>query len=420
MMRQKTHLIKGVSVFCIRQKSKVILVSTYSILPKTHLSSHYTYTASLDLKIVRPQSIFQIFWSLFGSILIPFFLGSIKLFWEGPKILFGKKGPLYWILMVLTFPIYPVFLIMRNSILAHASKTYVVMVSLLTTTNYNVAQFIQIDLGLESHIQITITAILLLLANSDTRTIIGLEVLFQEETLFYLPTKVALGFSIAWSIFSCITSHLKGISKKREHSTTLSLIVMIAFTSISMTAKVMSYVLYFVPCLGLLNCLRHLQGEMYPFSEPYLNPHLFNVTTDTFYYGKAPKRPWHEITRWNYVGFKDAKPPNYTLYTIFTIEQYFCALLGILCLNITLQWITKKLTNPEVFKKKYCLDLFIHAILCSFIPSPMEEWDEEKGDVETHKERKRKVFREMVTSIIVNFGCNVILLSPLIILGNEK
>ena len=100
------------------------------------------------------------------------------------------------------------------------------------------------------------------------------------------------------------------------------------------------------------------------------------VSNELFHFGNAPIIPWSKITRWKYVGYKDAEPPHYTLYTWLTIEQYFFILLGLLGLNIIWQIVTKKRTNPDVYHKLTFLDVLIHGISCCFIPHPMEEWDE--------------------------------------------
>ena len=132
--------------------------------------------------------------------------------------------------------------------------------------------------------------------------------------------------------------------------------------------------------------------------------------------GLLPLMKWSQISRWNYkVGI--LMPPEQTLYTIFTIGQHFFFLIGLFLINITLQLMMKRLTNPNVFKKLSYIDCFIHAICCSFIPHPMEEWDEDSGHVSMHKMRKKCVLKEMLASIMINFGINLSLLSPLIILG---
>ena len=320
----------------------------------------------------------------------------------------------HWILMCGLLPIFPVFLILWEAILEKASKSYHVSLHILENVKVHVAQFIQSDIGLEAHIQLIVSTILLLLVNSSTRTFTGLEVMFENETIFYLPPNLALILSITWSLLSCISSHVKGISKKRNHSTTKSLVAILAFTSASIFMRVFSYVSFFTPSLGLFNCLRHLQGEMFPFGMP-----LFEVVymNDTFYFGDAPRIQWSQITRWNYKGYEDADPPDYTLYSSFTIEEYFWSWMIVLVVNMLSQMAIKRLINVKVFQKMTLLDSLLHSISCCFIPHPMEEWDEEKGTVSIHIIRKKKVFKEMMVSMMINFVFNIVLLSPLIILG---
>ena len=67
-----------------------------------------------------------------------------------------------WLLMILFLPLYPVFLSLRDLLLAHASKTYMVSTKLLEDLKFHAAQFTQGDLGVESHLQIILTVVLLL------------------------------------------------------------------------------------------------------------------------------------------------------------------------------------------------------------------------------------------------------------------
>ena len=304
---------------------------------------------------------------------------------------------------------------MKESILFEASRTYVVPLKKLKDLQYQVGQYIRTDLGLESHCQLILTIILLLLAHSMTRTLVGFEIIFSE-TLFYLPTDIALACSISWSIVSSIGAFWKGISKKRKHSTFSSNVIVLGYAAISIFIRTFTIVLFWTPCLGLMNCLRHLQGEMYPFSKPYFE--LVNTTTDTFYFGDAEPIPWNAITRWTYTGISEAQPPSQTLYTIFTIDQYFIGFMVALMMNVIMQTVAKKCTNPEVYGKASWIDLVVHYVSATFIPHPLKEWDEEDGSVASHRTRKDLVLREMLASILLNFGFNLMFLSPLIILGN--
>ena len=307
---------------------------------------------------------------------------------------------------------------MKESILREASKKYEVILKKLTDLQNHVGQFVKADLGIESHCQLTLTIILMLLAYSQTRTIIGFEVMFEKETLFYLPTDTALAISITWSLISCITAFFKGISKKRKHSTAASNGIILVYAAVSVFIRTFSIILYWTPCLGLMNCLRHLQGEMYPFYLPY--NYTVNAASDTFYFGDAEPMPWSKITRWNYISRKKAEPPSQTLYTWFTIEEYFQGFLIAFSCNICLQIVVKKFTNTNVFARSSWIDLIVHGISGTFVPHPMQEWDEEKGTVANHKARKDRVLKEMLVSILLNFGFNLLYLSPIIILGTQK
>ena len=307
---------------------------------------------------------------------------------------------------------------MKEGILREASKLYQVPLKKLIDLQNHVGQFVKADLGVESHCQFTLTIILVLLAASETRTIVGFEVMFERETLFYISTNIALPISIAWSLISCISAFFKGISKKRKHSTATSNGIILMYAAISIFTKTFSIILFWTPCLGLLDCLRHLQGEMYPFWNPYFQ--LVNATTDLFHYGDADPMIWSKISRWNYKGYQKAEPPSPTLFTLFSIEYYFIGFMIALLLNICLQMLVKKCTNPRVYKKLSWIDLIVHGISSTFIPHPMEEWDEEKGTVANHKLRKDMVWKEMLANMILNFGFNLLYLCPVIVLGIHK
>ena len=363
-------------------------------------------------------SYFQIFLALLFSIVVPLLLGCLQFFKQGPKAIshhFHKSGFLKKFAMILLLPFYPIYFKIQEVLLKEASKDYIISLNSLQESIYWNAQFIQVEIGLESHIQLIISITLLLLANSQTYTITGLEVLFEKETFFYLNAKLALTLSITWSLVSCVKSHIKGISKQRQHSTTLSTLIIFIFTSVSIALRVFCCLLYLTPAFGLFNSLRHLQGELYPHLDPYYYPE--HINTFKFYFGNATPRNWTEVSRWKYISRQIAAPPQLNLYTLFSIEQYLGMFLGIFAIQFVVQLVLKMFTNPLVFKKLSWIDHVIHMISCSFIPLPMEEWDMEKGTVAMHKARKDLVFKEMLASILLNLGFNFLLLTPLIILG---
>ena len=360
--------------------------------------------------------------AMLSSIVIPLLLGSLQLLIQSPRAIsrhWQKSGLLAkFAIIMLAVPFYPIYFMIQEVVLTEASKDYIVPLDTLTEAKYYMAQYAQVDIGLESHFQLIIAITLLLLANSQTNAISGLETLFENERLFYMNPKVALGISISWSLFSCIKSQIKGMAKKRQHATTMANVLLLIFTSTSIALRVFSSTLYLTPALGLFNTLRHLQGEMYPYWDPYFRPG--DINNSVFYFGKAPPMNWTQITRWNYIERENAEPPQTTLYTYFTIEQYLGAFICILALQFVFHLALKILTNPLVFKKLFWIDCVIHSITCCFVPCPMEEWDSEKGTVAMHKARKNLVLKEMLAAMLLNFCVNLFILTPLIILGKYQ
>ena len=370
--------------------------------------------------------LFQIFFAFLSSVVVPLVLCSARLLVEGFDNPFSTltsdfkgsqsksflHGTVCSLGVILAILIAPLLLTLKEAFLRYASKSLVVPEPVLTKVKYQVSQYYHALLGIESHAQITIIALLLFMVNSETRTIVGLEVMFKEDTIFFLPTQVALVISITWSLFTCVLAHFKGIEKKRVHSTKLSKITILIFSLTSIFIRVFTYVMYFTPILGLLNCLRHLQGENFPFDKPF-----HGSIQETFYFGNATPIPWKTIDRWTYHDYRVSEAPNVTLYTYFSLLQYNLILMMLLFFNIMLHLGAKRQINPELFNALSWIDVLIHGISCCSIPLPMHEWDEDKGTKEMHKKRSELVWKEMLFSILINFGFNLILLSPLIILG---
>ena len=345
-------------------------------------------------------------------------LGCVQFLTQRPQSLsisFQGGGLFKKLAMILVLPLYPLYIIIQDLILTETSKDYAISVTLMEEAKFFSAQFLQVEIGLESHLQLILSITLLLLASSKTKTITGLEVLFENENFFYLNTKLALLLSISLSLLSCIKSQFKGISKKRQHSTTLASVLFIVYTSTSIVLRVFSCILYLTPALGLFDLLRHMQGEMLPYWDPYFYPE--DIYTFNFYFGDAPPLNWTDITRWNYIESGIAEPPQLTLYTYFTIEQYLGFFICIFALQFVFHLALKIQTNPLVFQKLSWIDCVVHILSCCFIPCPMEEWDTEKGTVEMHKARKHLVFKEMMAAMMVNFGFNILMLTPLVIVG---
>ena len=351
------------------------------------------------------------------SIVGPWILSSLQIACRGPKVLFKKDGKTQWLATICIMPFYPIVMVMYEATLVEASKTYIVSVDVVENVSCYVSKLIHIDVGLESHFQLVLSIVLLLLGTSATRTITGVETIFQNDSFLFISTEVMFALSTVLSLFSCVRAHLKGITKLQAYQTSKATLMMVTFSLASILLRVFSYALFLTPALGLFDILRHLQGELMPYALQISG--AVDVSRDTFYFGNAPPIPWSKITRWKHSGpYEVSERPSVTLYTILSIDQHFFILVATICANVALQLMAKAWLNPKPFKRMNVIDMLIHGLSACFIPRPMEDWIEKKGTVAMHKERMDLVFKEMLASILINFGINLLLLTPLIILGN--
>ena len=87
-----------------------------------------------------------------------------------------------------------------------------------------------------------------------------------------------LYFSIGWSFFSNVTSHIKGLSAKRGKFGITSKLTVAVYSFFSITARVLAIIAFFTPSLGLFNSLRHWQGEMFRWHPALIEKFVDNKT----------------------------------------------------------------------------------------------------------------------------------------------
>ena len=151
----------------------------------------------------------------------------------------------------------------------------------------------KLELGLESVLQLLLQIVLILYADTQTRTTDGLSQMFKEKLTFESDAKdssVKESFQInivllyilnLWSLVSCIRSHIAGLSARRTRFPFGSQLVVAFYALMSITTRLLAILLFFTPSLGLFNVLRHLQGEQFNW-HPVLIEHLIEDKTVTF------------------------------------------------------------------------------------------------------------------------------------------
>ena len=118
----------------------------------------------------------------------------------------------------------------------------------------------KMELNLETIFQLTGKIILIALVRSQTRTTQGLLTIFDENDFFGIPAELFIILSILQSFVSFSFSQTAGIAGYRMFFPLGSRLLIGLSALLASVVRVMTFVLYFSPCLGLWNLLRHYQG----------------------------------------------------------------------------------------------------------------------------------------------------------------
>ena len=125
---------------------------------------------------------------------------------------------------------------------------------------------LKLQSGLETMFQVTINTILLLYANSLTKSRQGLAALFDQDAFVFLeitlPSTMVLAVLLVLNLVGLSTAQLNGIADQRGHlyQPFGKLLLFIGCCCANFT-RIMSFTLYFAPSLGLFNLLHHYQGN---------------------------------------------------------------------------------------------------------------------------------------------------------------
>ena len=109
--------------------------------------------------------------------------------------------------------------------------------------------------------------LLLIYAKSRTRTTGGLETVFDQDTFMGLQMDpvLVLGISIAITLKSCFTLHLKAIKTEKHYLPFFSSVFILLLGLFASLRRILAIVCWFIPSLGLFSTLYHYKVEQTPF-----------------------------------------------------------------------------------------------------------------------------------------------------------
>ena len=118
----------------------------------------------------------------------------------------------------------------------------------------------RLELNLETILQMALKIILLALVQSETRTEQGLLTVFERSDFLGIPANILIISSVGLSFLTFTLAQTDCLAGSRVYFPLKSRIMIGCSVILAVVKRVFSVVLFFSPCLGLFNLLRHFQG----------------------------------------------------------------------------------------------------------------------------------------------------------------
>ena len=186
--------------------------------------------------------------------------------------------------------------------------------------------------------------------------------------------------------------------------------IWMTWVMICLATRVMTIVLFFTPPFGFFRILGHWQLEQTPYFDDLNIQFNFNKTN----YSEAI--PWTRINRFNYA---INCGPDYTVYTYYSVTQYFFGFWILMFLQTSANALAK-IALAEDFKRDLIrsgLSKFFHCWENTNVPKVWMDWEAKNSSFEDYKKRHGQVATEMVVIIIIRNIFHAVMLVPLLFTG---
>ena len=171
---------------------------------------------------------------------------------------------LLWLFHPIFLSLQEAYMIIKNEMILESKSVndeeYIQNFEKQNQLSFYLKMYKKMELNLETIFQLTGKLILIALVNSETRTTQGLLTIFDEKDIFGIPARIFIGLSVAFSFLSFAFAQTAGIAGYRIYFPMKSRASIGGSALLAAIVRVMTFILYFSPCLGLWNLLRHFQG----------------------------------------------------------------------------------------------------------------------------------------------------------------
>ena len=243
--------------------------------------------------------------------------------------------------------------------------------------------------------------------------------MFQQQNIFLgIPINpiAALAISIAITLKSCITLHLKTVKTEKQFVPFTSTFFILLWGLFSSLRRILSMVCFFIPSLGLFNILYHHKAEEIPFIL-FLQKYGKNQMDKIVLYGLNEQVKWGDLDRWDYSNSTEGTPPQLTEYTGLTLKLTFGLFFILTAAQFVTTLLVKIFTSNAFSRRENYLNKFLHLLLSLNIGCPFEDWDKGRFSISEYKDRQKQTNTEMACSLAVNIIFSLIFMVPLFYTG---
>ena len=262
--------------------------------------------------------------------------------------------------------------------------------------------------------------LLFLFSATTTPTTGGLETLFQQSSILFLTPQVVLGLSIALSMKSAISLHVKSVKTKKQYFPTTSKILVALWGLFATLRRILGIVVFFIPSMGLCHLLNHVKFEQVAFKIRLDYAKTIDVEDKIALYGLNETIYWTELDRWDYSNPDKPSPPDYSIYTGLNLKGTFVAFFGLMALQFIAIICVKMGTSKSFRAKSDIFNKFLHSLQNLNFSFPYDDWDDGRYSLEEFKERHRSVTKEMAASFTLTFVFSLISMCPVWYTGDGE
>ena len=276
------------------------------------------------------------------------------------------------------------------------------------------------ELFIEIMTQLPIHLFMLLLSETKYPLENGLQAVFNQNNNNEISTVALLIFSTLWSFKTAAMTYVKIKTEEKQYLKFLAKFVIGLRSMIVFSVRIVCFISYFAPFMGLVGLLNHYHAEQISLSHETLQT-LEGFSKDFRFWNMekdmSQSRPLTDIYRSDYTTDPDNPiPPPITAYTIISKEVGYLLFPALCILYFCVVWCLKSWLSYN-FRRITTFSKLQHVIEVMNIPDTCGDWDSNPTNPDDCKRAWHQHLVEIISMVALQCISNMVLLIPTLITG---